>query len=330
MDELPAPDVLFRRFLDDSKTFAGARERFQLLVTDLVSVESPAASEVAAPSGSDWGIDTFVGALNKRLVVWQSKFFLDWGEPQRGQIRSSFNEVMKQAKENGFTVSAWTLCVPSILPPGEQKWFDTWSAGKRRLHKGLIIELKNGGRIRRELMRPDAAWVREQYFPRAAETVAAIAVQISELLDPLERALFVKQLNLAGHEETDAAKGYFFAAEAMARDVSARAVQAEVNALNEVELEVHGEWESAFNLARDRADVDGRIPGLVDVVMSAAAALPASSDLPLRPAHRRGIAHRLVEHVKAGWVAQWREAAKQHEGPRAGDIVTEVIQGGKS
>lgn len=330
MDELAAPDVLFRRFLDESKTFAGARERFQLLVTDLVSVQVPAASEVAAPSGSDWGIDTYVGALNGQMVVWQSKFFLDWGETQRGQIRASFNEVMKKAEENSFAVAAWTLCVPSVLPPDEQKWFDTWAAGKRRKHEGIVIELKNGGRIRRELMRPDAGWVREQYFPTIVAPANPVEVKIARDLSALEGALFVRQLNLAGHLETDAAKGYFFAAEAMARDVAARAVPGEMSALNEIELDVHGEWESAFNLASGSADEGGRMVGLVDSVTAAAGALPSSGGLPLRPAHRRGIAHRLVEHVRAGWVLQWRQVAKDHAGPSGHEIVTEVMQRGET
>lgn len=330
MDELPAPNVLFRRFLDDSKSFAGARERFQLLVTDLIGVQAPAASEVALPSGSDWGIDTYVGSLDSRIVVWQSKFFLDWGESQRGQIRSSFNEVMKQAKAQGFTLAAWTLCVPSVLPPEEQKWFDTWASGKRRKHPGILIEIKNGGRLRRELMQPDAAWVRDQYFPRVTAPATALEVKVAEDLSGLDGALFVRQLSSAGHTETDAAKGYFFAAEAMARDIVARAVPAEVSALNEVELEVHGEWESAFNRASIGADEGGRMNGLVDAVTTAAGTLATTPGLPLRPAHRRGIAHRLVEHTRAGWVVHWRQIASMHTGPRGGEIVSEVIERGES
>ncbi len=326
MEELPAPDVLFRRFLEDSKSYSGARARFQLLVTDLVSVQISAASEVSLPSGSDWGIDTYVGPLNERIAVWQSKFFIEWGKSQRNQIRDSFNEVMKKADEEGFDVAAWTLCVPSVLPPAEQKWFDGWSARMRRKHEGLVIELKNGVRLRRELMQPDAAWVRNLYFPKVSEGAAPVLVRIPKDLTPLEGALFVKQLQAAGHDETDAAKGFFFAAEAMARDVESRGVLSEISALNEVELEIHGAWESTFNSKKDDADDDGRIRGLVDSVTSAASSFAATPGLPLRPAHRRGLAHRLVEHTKAGWVLHWRGIASEHSGPAASQVVKEVLE----
>jgi hypothetical protein len=237
---------------------------------------------------------------------------------------------MKKAAENSFTIAAWTLCVPSVLPPEEQKWFDTWAAGKRRKHKGLLVELKNGGNLRRELMRPDAAWVRNQYFSNTVQPASHIAVEVSKDLRLLEGALFVRQLHLAGHLETDAAKGYFFAAEAMARDVAARAVPAELSALNEIELDVHGEWESAFNRSIHAAAADGQMVGLVDAVTAAAGALSSSAELPLRPAHRRGIAHRLVEHVRAGWIVQWRQAANDHSGPRVNEVEKEAIERGNT
>lgn len=325
MQELAAPDVLFRRFLEDSKNYGGARQRFQLLVTDLVSVKMPSASEVSLPSGSDWGIDTFVGSLDKRIAVWQSKFFLDWGESQRAQIRGSFNEVMKKAREENFEVGAWTLCVPSILPPAEQKWFDTWAAGKRRKHPGIVIELNNGNLLRRELMQPDAKWVRNQYFPVDYQLSVDLPVKTTRELGLLDSALFVRQLQEAGHDETEAARGFFFAAEAMARTVEARAVASEVNALDEIELEIHGEWESAFNCEKDNADPGGRMRGFVESVTTAVSRFPATPGLPLRPAHRRGMAHRLVEQMRAGWVLQWRDIASEHSGPAASELVEEVL-----
>lgn len=95
---------MFLRFLQDSKDFAGARTRFQRLITDLLGVATPGVSDVAGPGGSDWGIDTYVGELDGIVVVWQSKFFLDWGEDQHGQIRQSLNEIVKKSVESRIVV----------------------------------------------------------------------------------------------------------------------------------------------------------------------------------------------------------------------------------
>lgn len=119
MAALPPPSILFNRLQYEAGSEAGAREVFQSLITDLVAVRYPTANEVAGPGGGDWGIDTYVGRLDDSAVVWQSKFFLSWrGEDQRGQVRDSFNQLIRKAASEGFTVNAWTLCVPCVLPPG--------------------------------------------------------------------------------------------------------------------------------------------------------------------------------------------------------------------
>ena len=315
--ELPDQKALFVRFLTDSGDDAAARTRFQRLVTDLVMVRIPGASEVAFPGGGDWDIDTYVGSLDADVVVWQSKFFTSWSKTQQAEIRSSFKQVREKAAEHGFAVTAWTLCVPSVLPPDQQKWFDAWSKKQAR-DTGIRIELWNGAQIRSALQQPDASHLRELYFPEHAP--AGSDVPVAALTNPgvLADALFVVQLETAGHVETDAAKGFFFAAEAMARDVAGRGVAAELSALTEAEMEAHGVWERSFNSKSATAAEDGRMVGLVDEVNGEVAALPASADLRLRPAHRRGLVHRLVEGARAGWVTHWRDVAAAHRGLSAG------------
>ncbi len=314
--ELPDHQAMFTRFLYDSKDEAGARTRFQRLVTDLVTVKLPAASEVAYPGGGDWGIDTYVGDLDGDIVVWQSKFFTAWSETQQGEIRSSFKQLRDKAAENGFTVTVWTLCVPSILPPDQQKWFDGW---RKRTTKetGVRIELWNGATIRGALQQADARHLRELYFPEQAS--ASEDVPVAKLTNPatLADSLFVVQLESAGRVETDAAKGFYFTAEAMARDVAGRGLPSEIGALNEAQLEVHGVWEEAYNAGLGQASEDGRIVGLVEDVNQKVGLLPSSSALRLRPAHRRGLMHRLVEAARAGWVSQWRDIADAYRGTPA-------------
>lgn len=305
---LPTPDAMFSSFVYDAGGLAGARERFQLLVTDLVRVRHETANEVALPSGSDWGIDTFVGSLDGDVYVWQSKFFPTWsGESQRANVRQSFKEVMKRARDEGFKVQGWTLCIPCILPPGEQKWFDGWKARQEREHN-VRIELWNGPRMRGLLMQPDAAHVRQAYFPDAAPSRAAapLAAYDSKLLD-LSGALFVKQLEEAGRIENDAAKGLFFAAEALVRDAASREDAETADALDSLHLDIHDLWETEYNGRVGSCQTDGRMDGLIEAVLSGAASMPDPEGVHLRPAHRKGIAHRVVEDGKAGWVKHWRD-----------------------
>lgn len=315
--ELPDHKTMFVRFLSDSGDEAAARTRFQRLVTDLVIMKLPGASEVAYPGGGDWGIDTYVGSLASDIVVWQSKFFTDWGKTQQGEIRESFKQVVGKAKEQEFTVAAWTLCVPSILPPDQQKWFDGWRLRQTR-ETGVRIELWNGVHIRSALQQADARELRELYFPDQAPVGSDVPVAALTNPGTLSDALFVVQLETAGRMETDAAKGFFFAAEAMARDVAGRGVSAEVSALTEAELEAHGVWEQAYNAKSGSASEDGRMVGLVDEVNNDVARLASTPELRLRPAHRRGLVHRLVEGARAGWVTHWREVAAAHRGTPAG------------
>ena len=318
---LPEPKVLFGRLQYAAGNEAGARSTFQMLVTDLVAVRYPAANEVAGPGGGDWGIDTYIGRLDDSVAVWQSKFFLDWkGKDQQDQVRDSLNQLMGKAADEGLHVEAWTLCVPCILPPKEQQWFDGWAKRNSRKYK-VTIALWNGVQLRRHLMQEDAEHVRRAYFSETAESRATEPVLSVSDVAGLGTALFVRQLEEAGHAETDAARGMFFAAEALARDLSARENQAGVVALQELHLEVQALWEARFNAGLSLVDDAGRMAGLIDAVLQDAARCPDPEGLRLRPAHRRGVAHRLVENARAGWVRHWREIAACHEGASAAAVV---------
>ncbi|RDI35356.1 hypothetical protein DFR72_1011107 [Lentzea flaviverrucosa] len=322
---LPTPDVLFALFQAQAGTVGGAREAFQMLVTDLVSVRHPAANEVAGPGGGDWGIDTYVGRLDDSVVVWQSKFFPTWGgKDQQQQVRDSFKQLLGKAKSEGFRVDAWTLCVPCILPPGEQRWFDGWKVREGRRHN-VKIGMWNGIELRRQLMQPDAEQVYRTHFAgshsRSAEPVRTLA-DVGCLGD----ALFVRQLEAAGNVETDAARGLFFAAEALARDLAAAGNKAGVSALNELHLDVQSLWEQHFNARVAGADDAGKMQGLIDQVLLEAGQCCDPEGLKLRPAHRKGVVHRLVEDARAGWVRHWRHIAASHQGPAASETVATQLE----
>ncbi|MFI1996314.1 tetratricopeptide repeat protein [Actinoplanes sp. NPDC020271] len=188
---LPQATVLFRTLLWNASSDAGARATFQQFITELVTVQFPQADEVAGPSGSDWGIDTYVGRLDTSIMVWQSKFFLEWsGESQRNKVRSSFQRLITQATTEGFTVTAWTLCVPCVLPPAERRWFDTWAMAQEHQHH-LNIRLWSAVHLRHLLIRDDAAALRQRYFPPAGPAPADRTLPLVRVADVDPRRLGV-------------------------------------------------------------------------------------------------------------------------------------------
>lgn len=321
---LPEAKLLFRQFQLAAMTEAGARQMFQALVTDLVSLEHPTADTVAGRGGYDWGIDTYAGRFDETLTIWQSKFFLDGiGQSQQKQIRESFTEICSKAAAHELTIDAWFLAIPCDMAPEERTWFDGWS-GRQSRTCGFPIRLLGGSELRRQLMRADAEDIRRSYFGDLTRAHrAAEAVVTTDDLTAFDGALFVCQLQEAGMFETDAARGLFFAAEALFRDLAARGDEAARAAMDELHLEVQHVWEQNFNRHRPAADSAGRMADLIADVMAGVATVGDPEPLRLRPAHRRGVAHRLVENARAGWVAHWRDVADQHQ-RSAGGATLEV------
>jgi len=316
---LAEPGLLFQRFEQDAGTAGGARANFQMLVTNLVKVQYPDATSVEGSGGRDWGIDTFVGQLaGGDIRIWQSKFVLTWTEHSQGQVRKSFNDAVKNAEAKKYTIKRWTLVVPCILPPDQMAWFEGF-AKRNEKKTGIAIDLWNGEELRHQLIRADAIDVRREYFPHTLPPVAtstavptAEPVQTPDDVAQFEGALFLHQLRAAGRTETDAACAIFYATEALVRDYEARGQDDALASMDELHLEVQEIWEKHFNNEAPSAPADGRMPHLVDLVINEAASCADPPGITLRPAHKKGTAHRLVENVRAGWVTDWREVAKAH------------------
>ena len=309
MPGLPEVDVLFSHFQVQAGSLAAARVRFQSLVTELIGVRHPNADEVAGPGGTDWGIDTYVGKLSDDVFVWQSKFFPAWNskDPQQ-QVRESFKQLLSKAAENGLTVRSWTLCVPCILDPAQQLWFDRWAERMKR-ETGVEINMWNGVHLRRLLLQPDARHVLQEYFPSGLSELPTEGLATATDLSLYNEALFVKQLEVAGYIQNDSARGSFFAAEVVARDVVGRADPEAIMGLAELDADVHAAWEVRFNHHSPSADSAGRMTDLISEVLADVAALPNPHGLNVRPAHRRGFMHRVVDDRRAGWVTHWRDVA---------------------
>jgi hypothetical protein len=318
---LAEPGLLFQRFAQDAGSHGAARANFQMLVTNLIKVKYPDATTVEGPGGRDWGIDTFVGQLARGDVrIWQSKFFPIWnGRVSQDQVRASFKSAVTNAKAKKYTIRRWTLVVPCGLPPDQMKWFDGFGRRNEK-ETGIAIDMWNGEELRHQLILADAIDVRREYFPHTLAPPPAPMggeqeaepVQLPADVAQFEGALFLHQLRAAGRTETDAACAIFYATEALVRDYRARGQATALASMDELHLDVQEIWEKHFNHESSSAPPDGRMPHLVDLVTQEAAACADPPGIFLRPAHKKGTAHRLVENNRAGWVTNWREVAKDH------------------
>lgn len=314
-------DVDFRFLETRFAGSAGAREAFERLVADIVGIVHPDVQEIQANPG-DWGIDAYVGDLGKdgEVHIWQSKYFIDgFGSTQQGDVRKSYKSAQKAAKEHGYKIASWTLCVPCELDGPMQRWWTEW---KKRTAKAdsLAVNLESAGRLRRRLQAPAGAGVREHYFSPIFTLPAADAADASERglreLDDDTRysnALFVRQLDEARLPETFAAREAFFNAEILEREVIDKGVQSEGSALATWRVRLSSTWSTAFNTACQTSE-DRYFPKLYSDVIVAIETGHAQEAANLRAhvLHGIGLLHQSVDNGRAGWVRDWRDVARDH------------------
>lgn len=306
----------------------GGRVLFQRMLSALIAVEYKTATDIR-PDPGDWGIDVMVGSLSESIMIWQSKYFYDKiGDSQKKQIRESFDSAMKHAAANGYRVDAWTLCVACELSAPEKKWWDNKVKEWSKLYPDVQFDLWDVPRLRRKLMSPDASAVWEEFYgPSKDAAVLRRTVEAAPQPLPLapraetpqyDEALFVKQMEVAGITELDAQRYAFFNADLLVRDVAARAVPAQVAAVDELDAMLQGAWELAAAdpaTAPHAGDYEGSARRLFASVMRDAGAVKAQQGLPLRPVHTSGLMHRIVDDTRAGWVHDWRDVARAHAEP---------------
>lgn len=293
----------------------GARVRFQNLITQLVKIKHPTARQVEANPG-DWGLDCIVGSLNDLVFDWQAKFFIDGvGATQQQEIRDSYGQFIAMAKDQGYEIGGWTLCIPVSLDPSTTKWWDGW---KKRQEKenGFGIDLWDVSELEKLLISPDAADVLMAYFGTGDNSPEA---EIPTLPVPagmeFDHMLFIRQLEAANIPEMEQAKRQFFNAELMSREVTDKSVEAELRELESCTAEVHSLWELGFNSHCERAPSGNALPGLYPAVMTDIKDLHLAKPrglIPMGLVHRLGTMHQVVDNGGAGWVRDFREVAAAH------------------
>jgi len=309
------PPINFAAHQFRAGNMAGARDDFEQMLAMLIQAVHPGARQVAAHPG-DWGIDVLLGDLSGVVVIWQSKYF--WpvvGRHQQAQIRESFDSALAAAGRNGYELRRWVLCVPASMDPGTARWWDRWSARRRR-ESGVLIELWDETTLRELLARADAAHVRRHYYdpytPELPAPPRGLREVDPETADGLDAALFVRQLQAAGHVEVESAKHEFFNADLLVREITDKGVRAEVDALGEADGITYGIWEARFNAVGTAHPGNSLLPGLHAAVMAEireSGAYPAG--LGAGRVHHCGLMHRIVQNRRAGWVRHWRAIARE-------------------
>ncbi|MET8282803.1 serine/threonine-protein kinase [Micromonospora sp. NPDC005174] len=115
-------------------------------------------------SGGDWGIDALVGDLNGRITIWQAKYFPHGVTlKHRQQIEDSFASAVRNARQHGYQIQEWVLCVPSSFNPQMAQWWDGWGLTQAR-RTGVRLVLWDETALRNQLMQPSARYVRRAYY----------------------------------------------------------------------------------------------------------------------------------------------------------------------
>nr|WP_315032946.1 ATP-binding protein [uncultured Chryseobacterium sp.] len=106
----------------------GARARFEEICSTLFkNIYINKYVKTVRLSQGDGGIDIFIGEIGSEPIeVIQCKFFPEFGESQKNQIRESFNTVIN-SKE--FVTKNWTLCIINEFNIDEHKWWLKWKKG---------------------------------------------------------------------------------------------------------------------------------------------------------------------------------------------------------
>jgi hypothetical protein len=141
----------------------GAREDFEQMIALLVEAVRGDARLVFA-NGGDWGIDALVGDLNGQITIWQAKYFPHGvTRNHRRQIEDSFASAVRNARQHGYQIQEWVLCVPSSFDPQMAQWWDSWGPTRTRL-TGVRLVLWDETALRSQLMQPAARYVRRAYY----------------------------------------------------------------------------------------------------------------------------------------------------------------------
>lgn len=310
---LPTGVIDFQYLQNRAGSPEGGRALFEKMIVQLVALDYPQVQNLRALPG-DWGIDGLIGELDDVVSVWQAKYFIErFDKSQKSQITRSLNSLIKKAKEEGFRINAWTLCVPIDLEPDAMQWWHRLSRKMKKEHD-LVCDLWSATQLERRLLREDGESARKYFFPAEEDELRLRDVVPLPDSTAYEESLFIAQLEAAGVTQIRPAKVEFFNAEILTRDVHAKKDDDEVKELMAVRAEVHSLWAHRYDSHCEEHEGD-RLPGLHGRVMEAVEnnynATPPKR-LRSRAIHHFGVTHQLSDEGQLGWTRGYEMIAAQY------------------
>ena len=312
-------DINFQHLTILYHNVEAARIKFQELIGSLIHIKFKDAHSIR-PCPGDWGIDVYVGELTDACFIWQAKFFPDGlgqNDTRRGEIRDSFNQLMRKATEHGFTVNVWTLCIPCSLSTEETQWWEQWK--KKQITKfGISIRLMDENVLQTELGTPDAHHLVDLFF-KTPDIHSTVMTQIDEM--PIQElpeeidyseSLFIKKLEDCGITEYNSAKEQFFNAELLAHEITDKGIDHEIKSLISLRKKIHSIWETKYAKAVGTNNFSQLYPDIMEYIENQDKKILSSPAIKASFFHKKGIAHQMANRCEVGWTKDYREVYRKY------------------
>jgi len=250
----------FKKFIE-RWAIESARKYFEQFVFEFLRIKYDFHSSITQirEDPGDWGIDVICGDFNKQNIIWQCKFCIDKiGETQKGDIRKSYNSVLKKSIEKKFKIYKWILCIPIDLSAQEEKWWNGWKKRKEK-ENNIPIEYLTLSHFREKHKDHEFQDLFRKYFSNGDILDPDPEVSGDKLEDLYEDWNFIKHINKSDiTADFINIKRMFYIAEYFETDIMQKKSNHEINQLTTIYHELFTIWENFHNIVySSREDDDG-------------------------------------------------------------------------
>lgn len=250
--------INFKKFID-RWAIASARKYFEQFVFEFLRIKYDYHSNIKQirEAPGDWGIDIICGDFYDQNIIWQCKFFIDKiDKTQQGEIRKSYDSIIKKSKEKRFKIYRWILCIPIDLSAPEEKWWNGWKNRMENRNKIPIeyLKLSHFKEKHKDIKFQDLF---RKYFLNGDILIPDPDVSDETLKELYENWIFIKNIrNSDITADLINIKRMFYIAEFFETDVTQKNSDNELRQLNTIYHELYTIWENFHNIVYSSQDKD--------------------------------------------------------------------------